>query len=161
MCPIPEQNPNQRKVETVFISAVILRAADPGRLAAFYRDVLGIALEVTHHGGEGPVHFECELGDVHFAIYPFPENQVRGPNAVTFALAVPSLGPVLQKLQGAGISPLYDPVDRGFANMTAFNDPEGNLVELTELSSWWLGRLSERPKHLRDVAEAHGGLATE
>jgi catechol-2,3-dioxygenase len=155
MCPIPEEGKDRGGIEAVFISAVVVRALDAVKLTEFYKDVLGLPLVETDHEGDGVKHFECDLGDVHFAIYPGrPQSDVE--SNIRFALAVASLDSILNNLQRKNISPMYPPVDRGFANMTAFRDPEGNVVELTELTPWWLGHLSERPTHLRDVVHSHG-----
>ena len=51
-----------------FLSAVLILSPDPERLAAFYRDKLGIPLIAEEHGSGA--HWGCELGDIHFAIHP-------------------------------------------------------------------------------------------
>ena len=49
------------------VSALLLISADATGLARFYRDVLGLALQEEVHDGV-PLHYACDLGDVHFAI---------------------------------------------------------------------------------------------
>ena len=107
--------------------------------------------ESTHSGDEG-THFECELGDVHFAIHPRAVGASAAANSsIKFALAVASLDQALDALAASGVRPEYPPVDRGFARMTAIRDPDGNLVELTELSESWLRYLGGRPARERDL----------
>ena len=52
-----------------FVSAILLVSRHPERLAAFYRDIVGLPLEDEQHG-ETAAHYGCELGDLHFAIHP-------------------------------------------------------------------------------------------
>ena len=48
-----------------FLSAVLLVSRDAGRLAAFYRDVLGVPLAEEQHN-DNQLHWGCTLGDLHF-----------------------------------------------------------------------------------------------
>lgn len=137
-----------------FISAVILLSAEPVKLATFYRDALGIPLEPDDHGpGSAPPHFECQLGDLHFAIHPRESchDADSRPGRVKFAFAVTDLPETLRRLDKFETRPLYPPVDRGFALMTAIIDPDGNQVELTQLSSRWLSYLGSRDASRRDL----------
>jgi predicted enzyme related to lactoylglutathione lyase len=140
--------------EIRFMSAVILLTADPAKLATFYRDALGVPLEHDQHApGSAPPHFECQLGDVHFAIHPreSSDEDEKKPGRVKFAFAVFDLPTILERLRKYETRPLYPPVDRGFALMTAIIDPDGNQVELTQLSSRWLNYLSSRGANRRDL----------
>jgi predicted enzyme related to lactoylglutathione lyase len=139
----------------MFVSALILYSEDTDRLARFYRDMLGLPLQYADHEGHNVPHFECELGDVHFAILPMddrPGGPGFGKPAVTFALTVANLDQLLTQLEQIGINPLYPAVQRGFGKISAVVDPDGNLLELTELSQAWLDHLSNRLPHERDVA---------
>lgn len=137
-----------------FISAVIILSGQPSTVASFYRDALGIPLIASDHGGS-PTHYECELGDIHFAVHPLPEDALQPPAAarVKFALAVADLDAALARLNALGIAPRYPPEKLPFATMTAIEDPDGNIVELTQLSDRWLRYLRNRPAHERDVVE--------
>ena len=48
-----------------FLSAVLVVSPNPARLAAFYRDVIGIALREEQHGGSR-AHWGCNLPDGNF-----------------------------------------------------------------------------------------------
>ena len=125
-----------------FITAVILTSNDPERLAEFYRDVLEVPIELEDHGGVK--HYGCELGELHFAIHPAPKGTRSGSGTVAFGLQVFNLDAFLKKLTSAGVNPLFPPGDRGFAKMTAINDPDGNMIYLTEMSDKWLQWIGER-----------------
>lgn len=140
-----------------FISAVILLSEDPTKLAGFYTNGLGLPLEASDHGGSEGDHFECELGDVHFAIHRASErpadtsDRAASRQNVKIAFAVRDLKAALGKLSEMKVLPIYDPVHRGFAKMTAVRDWDGNIVELTELSDSWLRHLAARKPAERDV----------
>jgi catechol 2,3-dioxygenase-like lactoylglutathione lyase family enzyme len=124
-----------------FLSAVLVVSADPRRLAAFYRDVIGIPLHEEQHGGSR-AHWGCNLGDVHFAIHPvetFPDRR-SGVGAVKLAFTVFDLQALARRLGERGVPLLYPPRDTGFFVSTAVEDPDGNFVEFTELrDEWFIG----------------------
>lgn len=132
-----------------FLSAVIIRSSQATVLAEFYRR-LGLELVASTHAGPGSLHFECDLGDVHFALH---QADTASANSSSFkiAFAVKNLDDVLATLRSrAGLAPSTI-IDRGFARSAALVDPDGNLVELTELSRPWLEYLAGRPSAQRDV----------
>jgi catechol 2,3-dioxygenase-like lactoylglutathione lyase family enzyme len=136
-----------------FLSAVILVSEQPGELARFYREVLGIPLEDERHDGSKP-HWGCTLGDLHFAIHAvsdFPEHPSAGVGAVKLAFTIFDLASFIERLQHAGIEPLYAPKQLGWCTMSAVEDPDGNLVELTELGDGWFDHLSRHRQKGEDV----------
>ena len=128
-----------------FLSAVLVVSANPGRLAAFYRDVIGIPLREEQHGGSR-AHWGCNLGDIHFAIHPvetFPDRR-SGVGAVKLAFTVFDVQALARRLQESGVRLLYAPRDTGFFWSTAIGDPDGNLVEFTELRDEWFTDIDAR-----------------
>jgi catechol 2,3-dioxygenase-like lactoylglutathione lyase family enzyme len=130
-----------------FISGVILVSGRPEPVVEFYRDVLGLPLAEERHGDTQP-HWGCELGDVHFAIHPaedYPDDPADGPSPVKLAFMVFDLPGLIAWLDRCGIPLCYPPADLGQeSQMTAVRDPDGNLVELTQLGPGWLDHLRER-----------------
>ncbi len=145
------------KSNVEFISAVLITTPDLARSVDFYRGILGIPLEPASHEDEGP-HAETEIGDVHFAIFEKEgETSVdidvtaRLVPSVRIALAVSSLDAALLRCNEANV-PVLGPVeDRGFAKLAAIQDPDGNIVDLTELSSTWLEYLAQLRANRSDV----------
>lgn len=129
-----------------FISGVILVSPQPERSVRFYRDVLGLPLTEEQHGDTAP-HWGCELGDVHFAVHPiedYPEDPATGPSPIKLAFMVFDLDRMTAWLGEHGIDLCYPPRSLGDASrMTAVRDPDGNLVELTELGPSWLTHLKQ------------------
>jgi len=151
-----------------FLSGVLLVSQDPERLVAFYRDVLGLPLVEERHSDAAP-HWGCELGDVHFAIHPvedYPEDRVTGAGAVKLAFMVFDLAAFAGWLEERGIELCYQPTQLGSESLvTAVRDPDGNLIELTELGAGWFEHLKahraeghdliRRWRHQQDASRAH------
>ncbi|HKY42983.1 MAG TPA: VOC family protein [Pyrinomonadaceae bacterium] len=127
-----------------FVSAVLIYSTNVDRSSQFYGDVLGIPLEEEIHG-EGPVHYGCELGDIHFAIHPSTEISATGEAGHRFKLAftIFSTEALLERLSLHGIPILYSKKTE-FAVFTAIRDPDGNHLEFTEFSDEWFEHLESR-----------------
>ena len=140
-----------------FISGVILVSRQPERVMEFYRDVLGLPLAEERHGDTQP-HWGCELGDVHFAIHPaedYPEDPAGGPGPIKLAFLVFDLPRMIEWLNRRGVPPCYPPADLGEdSQITAVRDPDGNLVELTQLGRGWLGHLKAHRANGNDLVSA-------
>jgi predicted enzyme related to lactoylglutathione lyase len=135
-----------------FLSGVLVVSKDPKRLAAFYRDQLGVPLEEEQHDDTLP-HWGATLGEIHFAIHPvedFPDGR-SGVGAVKLAFTVFDLRKRIAALEAAGIALLYPPKDTGFFWTTAIQDPDGNLVELVELRDEWFQYLAHRRSQPGDL----------
>jgi catechol 2,3-dioxygenase-like lactoylglutathione lyase family enzyme len=135
----------QRPEDVRFLSGLILVSEQPERLAGFYRDVLGLPLAEERHG-DTALHWACELGDVHFAIHPVAdyEGEPTATGAVKLAFMIFDLARFVQWLQARGIPLCYPPTGFGTeSRITAIRDPDGNLIELTELGPVWLDHLKE------------------
>jgi catechol 2,3-dioxygenase-like lactoylglutathione lyase family enzyme len=147
-------SPPRRPEDVRFISGLILVSDEPDRLVGFYRDVLGLPLDEERHGDTQP-HWGCELGDVHFAIHPaadYPEDPASAPSPVKLAFTVFDLPAMVAWLGTCGIPLCYPPADLGAQSLiTAVRDPDGNLVELTQLGPDWLDHLAARRAEGHDL----------
>jgi catechol 2,3-dioxygenase-like lactoylglutathione lyase family enzyme len=135
-----------------FLSAVLVVSANPERLAAFYRDVIGLPLAEERHGDSRP-HWGCNLGEVHFAIHPvetFPDRRCA-VGSVKLAFTVFDVQALAGRLQASGTALLHPPRDSGFFRSTAILDPDGNLIEFTELRDEWFEGIEARRHEGRDV----------
>jgi predicted enzyme related to lactoylglutathione lyase len=139
--------------ETIeFLSGVLLVSKDPKRLAEFYRDVVGVPLQEERHGDALP-HWGCTLGEIHFAIHPvetFPDRR-SGVGSVKLAFTVFDIEAMARRLEASGVSLVYPPRDTGFFRSTAIEDPDGNLIEFTELCEQWFQYLAARRAQGADV----------
>jgi catechol 2,3-dioxygenase-like lactoylglutathione lyase family enzyme len=153
---MPDQSP-ERPEDVGFVSGVLLVSREPERLMGFYRDVLGVPLTEERHADALP-HWGCELGDVHFAIHPaedYPEQPAAGPGAIKLAFMVFDLARMVAWLDKCGISLCYPPTSLGTeSQVTAVLDPDGNLVELTQLGPSWLDHLKAHRAEGHDLVSA-------
>jgi len=135
-----------------FLSAVLLISKNHTELAKFYRDIIGIPLEEEQHG-DTEAHYGCELGDLHFAIHPvenFGESKT-GVGSVKLAFEVFDMAQHVKKLESHGVKLLYPPKEMGPMLITAIKDPDGNLIEFTQLADWWFEHLEDRRRNGHDM----------
>jgi predicted enzyme related to lactoylglutathione lyase len=126
-----------------FVVGFLLSSADPKRLAAFYRDVLNIPLKESTHGGTA-AHFECDLGNVHFAIHPIYPGQPKPVNtSARIGFAVFDIDKAQDNLKSRNIK-FYGPTKADYGTSIALIDPDGNPVDLYELSK---SHIEEIEKH--------------
>jgi catechol 2,3-dioxygenase-like lactoylglutathione lyase family enzyme len=112
---------------------VALGARDPGRVAAFYRDLLGLR-EVRRHHGQGGVlrSVWLDLGEAVLMIERTdePGRLVRGVGAGPFLLAFKAApaqrGALERLLEASGF-----PVESRTEHTAYFSDPEGNRVAVS------------------------------
>jgi catechol 2,3-dioxygenase-like lactoylglutathione lyase family enzyme len=153
---MPDSPPGQPE-RLRFISGVILVSSQPARLTEFYRDVLGFPLAEERHGETEP-HWGCELGDVHFAIHPaedYPEDPASSPSPVKLAFMVFDLPRMVEWLDRCEIPLCYPPAELGEESwVAAVRDPDGNLVELTQLGPGWLSHLKAQRADGNDLVSA-------
>jgi catechol 2,3-dioxygenase-like lactoylglutathione lyase family enzyme len=128
------------------ISGILLVSRNPKQLADFYREIIGVPLASEQHG-DSDAHFGCEIGDLHFAIHGHHEEgegDKMGVGAVKLAFEIFNMDEFMKKLEAAKIKVLFQPRDQGFMKITAVNDPDGNVIELTEMSAGWYKHLEDR-----------------
>lgn len=137
---------SDKQMVALFLSAVLIRSHQPRRLAEFYQRVFGLPFEASEHDEE--LHFECELADTHYAIFQAaPDEQFRA-NPITLAFAIDDMGGFVQKLQREGTNLNSGPSEHGFGTLASITDPDGNKVDVTQLSAGWLEYLRKRRTNL-------------
>ncbi len=116
-----------------YITGLILSSRDPDKLADFYRDILNVPVVKTEHGGT-QTHYECDLGDVHFAIHPvYPGQPMPLNTAVKIGFAVFDLDKVIESLKSKNIT-FYGPMTADFGVVIGLVDPEGNGINFYQHS---------------------------
>lgn len=132
-----------------FVSAILLATPDPELLAQWYIDILGIPLAQRAHNDE-PVHYECMVGNIHFAIHPDADAPRGG--AVDLAFHVFDLRATVEALLARGIQ-LDEPLeDHGFTQLAAIRDPAGNRIWLSQVTRWMVEAFEEQREQGHEVA---------
>lgn len=126
------------------LSHAAVRAADAERLAAFYRDVLGLpeAFRMLREDGSTGIIYldagpECFLEVLAGGRAGGGDGGGGAPRAglAHLCLAVADLAAELARLAALGVRPVRPPIRGGDGNRQAWlADPEGNQVELMELA---------------------------
>jgi predicted enzyme related to lactoylglutathione lyase len=113
------------------VGAVLLISDDAAMLAGFYRDALGFPLEDEIHEGV-PLHYGCEVGGVHLAIHPsgdWPGERTPNGQSPVIVFHTRDVRAVYERLVAHGVA-ATPPFDHGFATLTAFQDPDGNNIQV-------------------------------
>jgi hypothetical protein len=114
-------------VSTKFLAVLILRCEAPERIAGFYRDVLGLPLEMR-----GKSEFTCMLGATFFAIHGLQKGQAETTNA-EIGIHTPDLDGFVKDLTRKKIT-LKDSIkDYPWARSATVLDPLGNTVYLMQV----------------------------
>ena len=122
------------------VTAILLISPNAKKLCAFYRATLGLPLEDELHD-DVPLHYGCDLGDVHFAIHPasaqWPGVQTRNPQGPVINFSTSDLKAVAKRLAANGVK-VTGPTDHDVAQAISFRDPDGNLVTVLEYApEYW------------------------
>jgi len=105
----------------------------------FYRDVLGIPLEIGNNDAEGDPwiggeHREFSWREgayLHLALFP---SGLRGPTAnAQLGFFVDDVDALHERAETAGLHVLHAPRDEPWGRTSRYEDPDGNVVGLTEL----------------------------
>ncbi len=115
------------------LGALIVFARQLSETVAFYR-AIGLPLEEESHE-DGPKHFACELGPVHFAIFEGTENgtaSFRAAGSVMPGLAVDSLERAFEAMQQLGATIKQPPTEYPWGPRMLVEDPDGRTIELFE-----------------------------
>ncbi|HEX4924670.1 MAG TPA: VOC family protein [Bdellovibrionales bacterium] len=111
--------------------ALVLFTPRLDRTVQFYQTA-GVSLEDERHE-DGPKHFACELGPVHFAIYESPAGEAQGLRAGGSSLLgfeVENLERTLSALRAIGTRVAEEPDDRPWGRRAIVLDPDGRPMEL-------------------------------
>jgi catechol-2,3-dioxygenase len=122
------------------VTAVLLVSSNAKKLREFYIATLGLPLEEEVHD-DMPLHYGCDLGDVHFAIHPtgggWPGVPTRNAQSPVITFSTSDLKNVAARLSAHGVK-VIGPTDHGFARGVSFRDPDENHISLLEYGAdYW------------------------
>lgn len=110
------------------VDFVSFSVTDMDRAEAFYRDVLGLEVEVPRGepGTRGNGYMELDAGGVAIGLVAMPQTH---PNAIV-ALAVDHVGEAVEELRGNGVPIAMETIETPVCYMAVIEDPDGNKVLL-------------------------------
>lgn len=115
------------------IGGVFLRSPDPARLAAWYRDQLGIA--ATQSGQptpDGEWVWMQQAGPTVFAAFAADSDYWQSERQTMLNLRVAGLDEIVARLEAAGIAVSHREEMEGVGRFARIHDCDGNPVELWE-----------------------------
>lgn len=110
------------------VDFVSFSVTDMDRAEAFWRDVLGLDVEVPRGepGTRGNGYMELDAGGVAIGLVAMPETH---PNAIV-ALAVDDVGEAVAELRGKGVTIAMETIESPVCWMAVVTDPDGNKILL-------------------------------
>lgn len=118
------------------IGGIFFKARDPERMAAWYREQLGVRNEGGHADFPWREHDRPdEVGRTVWSIFP-ADTDYFGPSASPFMInyCVANLDRMLEQLRQNGIT-ILKTEDYDYGRFAWITDPEGNRIELWEPKS--------------------------
>jgi len=108
-----------------FVSYVV---TDMERSEAFYRDVLGLEVDVPRGkpGTRAAGYMELDAGGTAIALTVLPQLH---PNAIV-ALAVENVAAAVEELRGKNVPVAMEPIETPVCFMAVVEDPDGNRILL-------------------------------
>jgi len=115
------------------LSVVLLLSRDTDRTAAFYRDVLGLALQAEEHDGRQR-HYACRLGALYFTIQSAADVGApppgRGYDYLQLCFTVADLDAFVHSLAARQIAPLHPPQPFEHTRFITLLDPDSRHVRV-------------------------------
>jgi predicted enzyme related to lactoylglutathione lyase len=115
------------------IGGVFLKVSDPKRLAAWYKDNLGIETKGGFHNFEWREKDKPdEVGKTIWTLFPTNTTYFgasKSPVMINYRVA--NLDRMLEQLRSAGVQP-EKVVDYSYGRFSWITDPDGNRIELWE-----------------------------
>ncbi len=115
------------------IGGIFMRSSDPARLAAWYRDHLGIA--ATQSGQptpDGEWVWMQEAGPTVFAAFQDTSDYWQADRQVMLNLRVEGLDALVARLAAVGVEATHREDMEGVGRFARISDCDGNPVELWE-----------------------------
>lgn len=110
-----------------YVGGIVIQAADPPSLAAWYTETFGFETNMHHEGGYYG-GFRASWGELHFGIVPGRENADHESN-ISIVFRVSDFEGYLKKLKQKGLTP-GELTEEGEGRFASFVDPEGNRISI-------------------------------
>jgi lactoylglutathione lyase len=113
------------------LTTIMLIVKDMDRSVAFYRDVVGLELEM-----HTPEWSSLSAGNISLGLHPESQYSKVSPSmGCSFGFEVSDIGSVVQELKSKGVTMMLEPVQQDFGWLGIFKDPDGYAVQLVQLAT--------------------------
>lgn len=110
------------------IRLLVIRTSDIKRLSDFYNS-LGLSFQYHKHG-QSPYHYSATIGALVLEIYPLAKGQEEVDKHLRIGFAIDNFQETLEKLKGANIQFIMEPILTEFGYMAVIADPDNRKIEL-------------------------------
>jgi predicted enzyme related to lactoylglutathione lyase len=113
------------------LTTIMLIVRDMERSVAFYRDVVGLKVELHTPGWSS-----LSAGNITLGLHPeSPHSKVAPTLGCTFGFEVSDIQGVVQELKSKNVPMMMEPIHEDFGWLAIFTDPDGYPVQLVELEA--------------------------
>jgi len=114
------------------LTTIVLIVKDMDRSLVFYRDVVGMAVEM-----HTPFWSSLSAGNVSLGLHPESNHVKVSPSmGCTFGFEVEDIQATVQELKGKGVAMQLEPKRESFGWLAVFSDPDGYAVQLAQTEPW-------------------------
>jgi len=113
------------------LTTIVLIVKDMERSVAFYRDIVGLKVEM-----HTPYWSSLSAGNITLGLHPESAHAKATPGmGCSFGFEVSDIHNVVGELKMKGVTFSMEPRDDGFGWLAIFNDPDGYPVQLVQLAA--------------------------
>ena len=114
------------------LSMIMLIVKDMDRSVAFYRDVVGLAVQM-----HTPFWSSLDAGNIILGLHPESEHSKVAPGTgCTFGFEVADIHQTAAELRSKGVKFALEPKREDFGWLAVFVDPDGYSVQLGQTEPW-------------------------
>lgn len=121
------------------LTTIVLIVKDMDRSVAFYRDVVGLNVEM-----HTPFWSSLGAGTISLGLHPESANAKVAPSmGCTFGFEVEDIQSAVKDLKAKGVKMQLEPKREDFGWLAIFSDPDGYAIQLAQTEPWAKAKSSE------------------
>jgi predicted enzyme related to lactoylglutathione lyase len=114
------------------LTTIVLIVKDMDRSLAFYRDVVGLKVEM-----QSPYWSSLSAGNISLGLHPESNHtKVATDSGCTFGFEVTDIQDTVKNLKAQGVTMQSEPKHESFGWLATFADPDGYAVQLAQTEPW-------------------------
>ncbi len=114
------------------LTTIVLIVKDMDRSLAFYRDAIGLTVEM-----HTPYWSSLNAGNISLGLHPESDHSKVAPGSgCTFGFEVADIQDTVENLKAKGVKMQMEPKHEDFGWLASFADPDGYSVQLAQTEPW-------------------------